>query len=160
MTVVPPSAPTSATPLAVPSVADVERVAAALLGGPVWTEVLKDKPGRRRTARVHGQAGSVIAKAYAGDRAARVAKRVGVLADGPDRPVVPQLRAVDADLGVVLLDDVVGAPLSTSLEAGDVAAVRRAAQALAGWHTAWAGRVVALQPHTVERERRALQRQA
>lgn len=137
----------------------VEELAAGLIGTPAHTEVLKDKPGRRRTARLTGPAGSVIAKTYATDRAALVADKVSTLQYGPTSPVIPRVRAVDDALRTVLLDDVPGRPLSAAID-DDLAFARIAGDAIAGWHRAWQGRSTGLRPHTVDREYRALVTQA
>ena len=75
-------------------------------------------------------------------------------------PTIPAVRALDIERGVVLLDHVPGRPLATSIDADDIDAVRSAAAAVAAWHRGWRGRPTGLRPHTIEREARALARQA
>jgi Ser/Thr protein kinase RdoA (MazF antagonist) len=133
----------------------------ALLGAPVELEELKHKPGRRRTLRARGPAGSAIVKLYASDRAATVAARVGALADGPPEPVVPRVLACEPAVHMVVLSDVPGSPLSRALLGGDAPACRRAGEALGRWHLAWRGRAPdPLRPHGVERELEILERLA
>lgn len=119
-----------------------------LLGGPVELEVLKDKPGRRQTARARGPKGTAIVKQYVSDRAPLVAARLQALADGPPEPVIPAVLGCDSAAHVVVLTDVPGTPLSN-----DLAAVGRVGQALGAWHAWWAGRRPGpLQEHTPARE--------
>ncbi|MEJ7763958.1 MAG: aminoglycoside phosphotransferase family protein [Acidimicrobiales bacterium] len=119
-----------------------------LLGGPVEVEVLKDKPGRRQTARARGPRGTAIVKQYVSDRAPIVAARLQALADGPPEPVVPAVLGCDPTAHVVVLTDVPGTPLSH-----DLAAVGRVGQALGTWHAWWAGqRPGPLEDHTPARE--------
>jgi Ser/Thr protein kinase RdoA (MazF antagonist) len=133
----------------------------ALLGAPVELEELKHKPGRRRTLRARGPAGSAIVKVYASDRAATVAARVSALADGPPEPVVPRVLACEPVEHMVVLSDVPGSPLSRALLGGDAPACRRAGEALGRWHLAWRGRAPdPLRPHGVERELEILERLA
>ncbi len=132
-------------------------VAADVLGGPVTVEVLKDKPGRRRTMRARGAAGSAIVKCYASDRAGTVAARITALASGPPEPVVPIVLHLDVERRLVILSDVPGTPLGVAVLDGDLDACRAAGAALAAWHGAWAGREARpLRPHGVDRELAAL----
>lgn len=124
-----------------------------LLGEPVELEMLKDKPGRRATMRASGSRRRAIVKVYASERAAAVAARVRGLAGGPGEPLVPELLLLDAPLHLVVLSEVPGAPLTSSLTAGDVQSSARAGAALGAWHAAWRGTAPgAHQPHTVARE--------
>lgn len=126
---------------------------AAVVGAPVTFEVLKDKPGRRRTSRARGPTGTAIVKAYASDRAPVVASRVAALGAGPPEPRVPQLLHLDRAARLVVLSDVVGYPLSVAVACGDLAVCRRAGAALGRWHAAWWGSVPKeLRPHTAGRE--------
>lgn len=135
------------------SVAAAARVAADVLGGPVAVEMLKDKPGRRRTFRANAAGRSVIVKCYASDRAATVATRVAALAAGPPEPLVPSVLHLDVDRRLVVLSDVPGTPLRMAVVDGDLAACRAAGSALAAWHGAWTGRhPPALRPHAIEDE--------
>lgn len=139
----------AADPLAVPP----DDLLAGLLGSPVVLEVLKDKPGRRRTSRATGPDGTAIVKVYASDRAVVVAARVGSLQVGPAEPVVPRVLLCDEQRHVVVLSEVPGRPYRQALLADDTAVSARVGQALGGWHTAYRGQVpVALRAHTVERE--------
>jgi Ser/Thr protein kinase RdoA (MazF antagonist) len=132
-----------------------------ILGAPVELKELKHKPGRRRTLRARGPAGSAIVKLYASDRAATVAARVGALADGPPEPVVPRVLACEPAVHMVVLSDVPGSPLSRALLGGDAPACRRAGEALGRWHLAWRGRAPdQLRPHGMERELEILERLA
>lgn len=129
------------------------QAAAELVGPPVIVDLLKDKPGRRRTMRARGPNGTVIVKTYASDRAATVAARIAALAGGPPQPVVPRLLHVDVDQRLVILTDVPGTPLRVAVLGGDFDACRAAGAALGTWHRAWAGREPPpLRPHTVDRE--------
>jgi hypothetical protein len=142
------------TPVPVEVAADIAR---AVIGGPLTVEVLKDKPGRRRTMRASGPAGTVIVKAYASDRATTVAARLGALGRGPREPVVPRVLHVDAPRRLVILSDVPGTPLRVAVLGGDLETCRRAGAALAGWHLAWTGRPAPpLRAHTIDRELAAL----
>jgi hypothetical protein len=138
-------------------IAPLERI----VGAPVELEQLKHKPGRRRTLRARGPAGTAIVKRYASDRAATVAARVTALAAGPAEPALPRVLACEPALRMVVLTDVPGAPLSRALLAGDAPSCRRAGDALGRWHRAWRGRAPdPLRPHTVERELEILERHA
>lgn len=119
-----------------------------ILGTPVEWQVLKDKPGRRRTARASGPRGTAIVKWYASERAPVVATRVTALCDGPSAPAIPAVLGCDPATHTLVLSDVAGAPFSSRLDAAaDVG------RALGVWHRWWAGRApVSLQPHTAERE--------
>lgn len=129
---------------------------APLVGTPVTLEVLKDKPGRRRTSRARGPRGSVIVKVYASGRAPVVAARVGALSGGPGA-AVPDVLLCDARRHAVVLTDVPGEPCRHALLAGDLAAAARIGVALAAWHAAYRDRVpTELRPHLVERELEAL----
>lgn len=124
-----------------------------LLSGPLAWEVLKDKPGRRRTSRATGPGGTAIVKVYASGRAPVVAARVGALRDGPPEPVLPRVLLCDEARHVVVLSEVPGRPFREALLAGDVRAAARVGRALAGWHAAHRGRVpAALRAHTAARE--------
>lgn len=124
-----------------------------LVGEPLRLDVLKDKPGRRRTSRATGPGGTAIVKVYASDRAPVVAARVGALRDGPAEPVLPRVLRCDEARHVVVLTDVPGAPYRDALLAGDLDASARVGHALGAWHAAHRGRVPApLRAQTVERE--------
>ena len=124
-----------------------------LLGAPVALEVLKEKPGRRRTLRAAGTRRNAIVKVYASDRAPTVAARLNALRDGPAEPRVPEVLLVEPSLRTVVLSEVPGRPLRELLLVGDVRASRRAGHAVADWHLAWRGRRPSpLAEHTVERE--------
>ncbi len=119
-----------------------------LLGSPVELEVLKDKPGRRQTARARGPRGTAIVKRYTSDRAPVVAARVQALADGPSEPVLPAVLRCDPDAHLVVLTEVPGIPFSHDLDAAG-----RVGRALGAWHTWWAGqRPGPLSDHTPARE--------
>ena len=134
---------------------------APLLGPDVRLDVLKDKPGRRRTSRATGARGSVIVKVYASDRAPVVAARVAAVAHDRAALVLPRVLLHDEHRHVVVLSDVPGAPYREALLAGDIAASRRVGRALGSWHAAHRGRVPeALRAQTVERELRTLQDRA
>ncbi|MGH9135678.1 MAG: phosphotransferase [Acidimicrobiales bacterium] len=130
----------------------IERYA-ALVGRPATVQVLKDKPGRRRTVRLTGRRGSVIVKWYASDRAATVAARVAALAAGPRDPAVPALIHLDVDSHTAVLTDMPGTPLGDAIEAGDLDACHRAGAAVGRWHRFWLGHPPsALRAHSVDRE--------
>lgn len=125
-----------------------------LLGSPIKIEVLKDKPGRRRTMRARGPHGTAIVKQYASDRAPVVAARLQALADGPSEPVVPAVLGCDADAHVIVLSDFRGTPFSQ-----DLGAAGSVGRALGAWHASWAGlRPAPLSDHTPARELAALDR--
>lgn len=127
-------------------------VAATVVGAPVTIEVLKDKPGRRRTMRASGPAGTAIVKTYASDRAATVAERVAALAEGPREPRIPAVLHLDAGRRLVVLSDVEGIPLRVAVLERDEGACRAAGAAIAVWHRAWERRRPDLRAHTVEHE--------
>lgn len=122
-------------------------------GGRVSWEVLKDKPGRRRTSRATGPSGTAIVKVYASGRAPVVAGRVRALADGPAEPTLPRVLLCDEPRHVVVLSEVPGRPFREAVLGGDVRAASRVGRSLATWHAAHRGRVPAgLRPHTAGRE--------
>ncbi len=124
-----------------------------LLGRPVVLEDLKHKPGRRSTWRAVGSRQRAIVKRYESDRAPAVAARVSALAGGPAEPVVPRVLAFDADLHVIVLSEVPGAPFCDAVLAGDAGACARVGVALARWHLAWRGVVPpSFRAHTADRE--------
>jgi Ser/Thr protein kinase RdoA (MazF antagonist) len=130
----------------------------ATLGSSIVLDELKRKPGRRCTFRVRGARGSAIVKAYASDRAATVASRVGALAAGPSEPVVPRVLRVERSLRLVVFTDVEGEPLREALIRRDLRACARAGAALATWHRAWkASPPRALHAHKAARELELLQ---
>lgn len=131
---------------------DAATTAARIVGTPVTMSVLKDKPGRRRTMRAHGPAGTAIVKTYASDRAPTVAARIAALADGPPEPCIPAVLYLDAGQRLVILSDVPGAPLRAAVLEDDRNACRAAGTALATWHRTWSRRTPDLRPHTVGRE--------
>ncbi|MGI9119553.1 MAG: phosphotransferase family protein [Acidimicrobiales bacterium] len=132
-----------------------------LLGQPVVLEELKHKPGRRSTWRAIGSRGRAIAKRYESDRTPLVAARVTVLGGGPAEPLVPEVLAFDADLRVIVLTEIPGAPFRDAVLAGDAVACARVGAALARWHAAWGGvNPPHFRPHTVERELDVLLAQA
>ena len=133
--------------------ADLRSTLAELLGPPVRFQVLKHKPGRRRTVRAVGRVGSVIVKLYASQRAPTVATRIEALSTGPAEPAVPRVLLCDADQRMVVLSHVPGAPLSRALMARDRRTCSRAGSALGAWHAFWTGRAPrCLRPQTSERE--------
>jgi hypothetical protein len=133
----------------------------ALLGAPVALQVLKEKPGRRRTLRAIGTRRSAIVKVYASTRAPTVAARLAALADGPPEPRVPKVLLVAPPERTVVLSEVPGRPLRDLLLAGDVDASRRAGRAVGRWHLAWKlRRPRVLHEHTVERELTILEQRA
>lgn len=124
----------------------------ALLGAPLSLEVLKDKPGRRRTLRAQGPRGGAVVKVYASERSATVAERVSALSQGPAEPAVPRVLLCDEARHMVVLSYLPGTPLGTVLPR-DRAACVRTGQALGAWHAFWRARVPAcLGRHTSERE--------
>jgi Ser/Thr protein kinase RdoA (MazF antagonist) len=126
---------------------------ATLLGTPLSMEELKHKPGRRRTVRAAGPAGSAVVKSYASERAASVAERVGALGAGPAEPLVPRVILCDPHTRTVVLSYVPGTPLSQAVDAHDVGACARAGSALGAWHAFWSGRAPrCMSPHTSDRE--------
>lgn len=132
-----------------------------IVGAPVALEELKRKPGRRRTLRVRGSGGSAIAKVYASDRASVVARRVAVLASGPDEPIVPAVLHVDPALHLLVLSEVSGYPLRDALLEGDLATCSRVGVALGKWHGAWEGIApIPMRRHTVDRELETLRERA
>jgi Ser/Thr protein kinase RdoA (MazF antagonist) len=126
---------------------------ATIVGTPVEIEILKDRPGRRRTVRGRGPRGSVIAKWYGSDRAELVAGRIAALGAGPPEPVVPRVILLDRGQHVVVLSDLAGEPLRRSVIDGDLPTCRRVGAVLADWHRAWSGiEPMPLVCHTAERE--------
>jgi len=124
-----------------------------LLGAPLSWELLKHKPGRRRTSRANGPYGTAIVKVYASARAPVVAARVRALGDGPAEPILPRVLLCDEARHVVVLSEVPGRPFREALLVKDVRAAARVGRALAGWHAAHRGRVpAALRAHTAARE--------
>ena len=146
-------AATEATQDGGPLSLDADDLVAPILGSPLSWEVLKDKPGRRRTSRASGPRGTAIVKVYASGRAAVVAARVEALRDGPAEPVLPEVLLCHERRHTIVLSEVPGRTLRDALLAGDLEAAGRVGRALAGWHAAFRGRVpAALRPHTCERE--------
>lgn len=124
-----------------------------VVGAPVALDVLKHKPGRRRTLRARGPGGTAIVKRYASGRAPLVAQRVAALAAGPPEPVVPAVLRVDPEGHLVVLSDVPGPPLRNALLLGDLETCARAGAALGAWHAAWEGvEPTPLEGHTLEHE--------
>ena len=100
-------------------------------------------------------------KLYTSDRAAVVARRVPVLADGPLEPIVPAVLHVDPKLRLVVLSDVPGRPLREALLDGDLATCSRVGAALGACHAAWDGVAPApLRRHTSDRELEILRSRA
>lgn len=133
--------------------ATIKATAAPLVGPPGRVEVLKDKPGRRRTVRVHGVNRSVIVKAYASARAPVVAARIRALANSPDALETPQVLLLDEEEAIVVLTEVPGMPLSRAILDDDLGPCWRAGEALGRWHRRWTGNVPdTLSAHSVERE--------
>ncbi len=131
----------------------LDDVVGPLLGEPLRWELLKDKPGRRRTSRATGSRGSAIVKVYASGRAPVVAARVAALRSGPAEPVVPRVMLCEDARHVVVLSEVPGRPFREALLAGDTDAAARVGHALATWHGAFRGcRPEGLRAHTVTRE--------
>jgi tRNA A-37 threonylcarbamoyl transferase component Bud32 len=132
-----------------------------LLGAPVALEVLKEKPGRRRTLRATGARRSAIVKVYVSERAPTVAARLAALGDGPAEPRVPEVLLVESASRAVVLSELPGRPLRKLLLSGDACAAHRAGRAIGAWHLAWRSRCPhALREHTVERELQILERRA
>jgi Ser/Thr protein kinase RdoA (MazF antagonist) len=124
-----------------------------LLGTPVSFEALKHKPGRRRTLRAVGPAGSAVVKLYASERAATVAARVAALGTGPAEPIVPRVLLCDPARRLVALSWVPGTPLRQAVLAKDGEACSRAGFALGTWHAFWIGRAPrCMKRHTSRRE--------
>lgn len=139
----------------------VTAIAEMAVGQPADIEVLKEKPGRRRTVRAHGPLGRVIIKTYATDRAAVVAGRVLALAAGPQEPIVPRVLHQDHDLRLVVLTEVPGRSLGHAVDRGLSNECWRAGAALARWHQFWEGRIpTVFRPHSPERELAILERWA
>jgi Ser/Thr protein kinase RdoA (MazF antagonist) len=123
------------------------------LGAPVTLDVLKEKPGRRRTMRAVGARRTAIVKVYASERAPIVAARVAALRDGPREPRLPEVLLVRPSDHAVVLSEVPGTPMGELVLAGDSLATRRAGRAVGSWHLAWQSRCPeVLREHTVERE--------
>lgn len=136
-----------------PLACGVDDLVVPAVGGAVSWEVLKDKPGRRRTSRATGPGGTAIVKIYASARAPVVARRVCALQSGPVEPRLPRVLACDEARHVLVLTEVPGTPFRDAVLAGDAAAAARVGRALATWHAAHRGRVPAgLRPHTGRRE--------
>lgn len=134
---------------------------APLLGTPVRLDVLKDKPGRRRTSRATGPRGTAVVKVYASDRAPVVAARLAALQHDDAGLAVPPLLLCDPDRHVVVLGELPGVPLSRALDVQGTVAAYGAGAALARWHDAHAGTAdAALRPHTAQREVDLLRRVA
>jgi Ser/Thr protein kinase RdoA (MazF antagonist) len=126
---------------------------ATILGTPLSIVELKHKPGRRRTVRAAGPAGSAIVKSYTSDRAATVAARVGALGAGPAEPLVPRVILCDPRRRTLVLSYVPGTPLGRAVDTQDAKACARAGSAIGAWHAFWSGRAPhCLSPHTSERE--------
>lgn len=123
--------------MSVASVAQVEAMLAGLVGEPLSTQVLKEKPRRRRTVRAKGPRGTVIAKSYASPRAAVVAERVDALSHGPEEPVVPRVLLADPVNRLVVLSEVPGRPLADAVAEGDLDTCTRVGAALGRWHRTW-----------------------
>jgi aminoglycoside phosphotransferase (APT) family kinase protein len=124
-----------------------------VVGAPVALDVLKHKPGRRRTLRARGPRRTAIVKRYVSGRAPLVAQRVAALAAGPPEPVVPAVLRVDPERRFVVLSDVPGPPLRKALLGGELETCARAGAALGTWHAAWSGvEPTPLEAHTVDRE--------
>jgi Ser/Thr protein kinase RdoA (MazF antagonist) len=132
-----------------------------IVGAPLVLEELKRKPGRRRTRRAVGSKRRAIVKAYESERAPIVAARLRALAAGPPEPKVPEVLHEDPSSRVVVLSELVGAPLRDALLAGDLVQCRRAGAALGTWHAFWLGAAPPpLAPHTCQRELEILLRWA
>lgn len=141
--------------------ATIEATAATLTGPPRRVEVLKDKPGRRRTVRVHGANRSVIVKAYASARAPVVAARIRALANSTDALETPRVLLLDEEEAIVVLTEVPGMPLSRAMLDDDLDSCWRAGEALGRWHRRWTGKIPdTLSAHSVERELAIIDRQA
>jgi ATP-binding cassette subfamily B protein len=124
-----------------------------LVGAPVVFTELKHKPGRRRTLRARGPAGSAIVKAYASERAPFVAARIAALAQGPSEPEVPRVLQVEPEERLLVLSDLDGVPFREAVLAGDATSCAQVGKALGAWHSFWAGRESApFRPHEIEDE--------
>jgi Ser/Thr protein kinase RdoA (MazF antagonist) len=133
----------------------------SLVGSPVAVNELKHKPDRRRTLRASGSRRTAIVKLYESDRAPVVAARLAALAAGPPEPHVPRVLHLDLGRRMLVLSEVHGDPLRTSIVAGDLAACARVGHALATWHRAWRNtHSRAFQPQTFDDEKRILLAQA
>lgn len=130
-----------------------------LVGAPVGLDLLKQKGGPRSTYRARGSRRTAIVKVYEPERARTVASRVSALGEGPFEPRVPTVLAETDDM--VVLSEIQGTPLRTSVLAGDEAACRRAGTVLGFWHWYWRGRTPeTLGQHTLDRELESLKREA
>ena len=139
--------------LPTPLDSSVDDALEGLVGRPITWTVLKDKPGRRRTSRASGPAGTAIVKVYASSRAPVVARRVRALQDGPAEPAVPRTLLCDDARHLVVLTEVMGRPFRDHLLAGDTSAAARVGRSLASWHAAHRGRTPdGLRAHTAARE--------
>lgn len=139
--------------MSVVSITQLEDVLAGLVGEPLSIEVLKDKPGRRRTVRAAGPRATVIAKSYASQRAPVVAQRVDALSRGPAEPLLPRVLLVDPVDRIVVLSEVPGRPFADALEEGDLGTCTRVGAALGRWHRSWWGKAPqAFRAHSVEDE--------
>jgi Ser/Thr protein kinase RdoA (MazF antagonist) len=129
-----------------------------LLGVPVALDELKHKPGRRRTLRASGPAGTAIVKVYASTRAPVVASRIGALGHGPREPEVPRVLIVEPARHAVVLSDLDGIPFREAILAEDAETCARVGHALGAWHSFWIGRRPwPLRNHRVEHELAVLQ---
>lgn len=146
-----------------PSLASPEQiaaVAASLLGTPVELQVLKHKPGRRRTWRATGRSGALIIKSYTSGRAGTVGGRLRALV-ALDSPVtVPRVLRVEPKERLVALTDVPGTPWRNAIIDCDDERCRDVGVAIARWHGYWADQAPAgLAAHTPAEELRTLERQ-
>jgi glycosyltransferase involved in cell wall biosynthesis/aminoglycoside phosphotransferase (APT) family kinase protein len=133
----------------------------SLVGSPVAVNELKHKPDRRRTLRASGSRRTAIVKLYESDRAPVVAARLAALAAGPPEPEVPRVLHLDPGRRMLVLSEVDGDPLRTSILGGDLPACARVGRALATWHRAWRNtHSRAFRPQTFEDEKRILLAQA
>ena len=147
------------TPL-LASARDVAIAASRALATPVRLEVLKDKPGRRRTWRATGPRGAAIVKTYTSDRAATVATRLAALSDDTSPVTTPRVLDVDPERRIVVLTEVPGRPWHDAIIA-DADTCHTVGAALAAWHRHWYRRPPAsLTAHTADAELTAIHRQA
>lgn len=131
-----------AAPAALLESASVSRaLAATRIGAPdavLATELVRHKPGRRTTARwdvlARGRPRRLYAKAYAGDRAPRVAETYRILHDACAVVVLPEPLGLVPESRLVVLAGVPGAPVAPRLVRGDVGLARRIAEALHALH--------------------------
>jgi Ser/Thr protein kinase RdoA (MazF antagonist) len=142
--------------------APLRGTAETVVGAPAALEILKHKPGRRRTLRAAGPRGTAIVKVYASTRAQEVAARLRALAGGPPEPRLPAVLLTAPARHMIVLSEVPGVPLRDRLLRAERTACARAGAALAAWHAFWraAGPPPPLRPHTAACELETLRERA